>query len=170
MARKYGRYHCGIWSDKDYQSLDPYHQGIFAALIAYPDISWCGVIDYMPKRLIKISDHLTVETLDAALRFLADQFFLIIDDESEEILVRTFIRWDGVMHQKNVGKAMITALRKVKSQRIKDVVCNELIALKREEPELKGWDGLEELAPNMYADLCDYASDPSWKPYGGARR
>lgn len=168
MARKYGRLHIAVWSDEDYQALDPYHQGIFTGLIAYPDVTWCGVIDYMPKRLIKISDHLNPDLLDKAVRFLADSYFLVIDDETEEILIRTFIRWDGVMHQKNVGKAMVNAIKKVKSPTIKDRIYTELILLRRSEPDLKGWEGVEELAPNMFEGLCSYADDPSWKPYGSA--
>ena len=166
MARKYGRLHINRWSDDDYQALDPYHQGVYDGLISYPDVTWCGVIDYMPKRLVKMSDQLTIDLLDKALRHLADRYFLVIDDETEEILIRTFIRWDGVMHQKNVGKAMFTALKKVKSKMIKYVIVTELIRLKRTEADLKGWEGLEELAPNLYESICDYASDPSWRPFG----
>jgi hypothetical protein len=171
MPRKYARLHVTIWQDSEYQELDPYHQGVYSALIAYPNVSWCGVIDYIPKRLTIFSDSMTASGLALAVEVLEKHNFVYVDEDTDELVIRTFIRHDGVMHQKNMGKAMITALRKVQSVYIQNIVLGELINLYRLEPDLKGWEGFQELAPDTYDEVVWAASqnpngNPSANPNG----
>lgn len=79
MAREYGRLMCSIWKDKDYRALSLADQGLFAGILAYPQISWCGVIDYIPERMVQLSDHLEMEELVAALNRLINAGFLTVD-------------------------------------------------------------------------------------------
>lgn len=158
MAREYGRLMCSVWKDKGYKALSLADQGLFAGILAYPQISWCGVIDFIPERMVQLSDELNMDGLYAGLNRLLNAGFLVIDNETRELLVRKFIRYDGVIKMKNVGKAMATALERVISTNLRDIVVVELAALYVEFPSLHGWDGISEVDPDLFDEIVSEAT------------
>lgn len=64
--------------------------------------------------------------LDDALAELDDQQFAFVDDSTNEVLVRTFIRGDKVDRQPRVLQAALKAAVQVKSRRLRDALAAEL--------------------------------------------
>ena len=153
MAREYGRILVSTWDDDDWTNLDPYYQGIYGALLAYKNISSCGVIDWIPKRLIKFSKAMTTQKLTDAVTFMETCDFLFLDSDTDELLVRTFVRHDGVLKMLNVGKAMARAFDEIESEKIREKIVTELGRYYVEEPELKGWEGVQEVNPELFDDV-----------------
>jgi hypothetical protein len=141
MARQYGRLYSSIWDDDDYKALGLELQGLMNALIAYPKVSWCGIIDYIPKRLMKIDPELTEASLWQKLARLHNHNMIQIDTETDEMLIRRLVKYDGVMKHPNVAKAMAKATQEIESQALRGVLMNELGRLLIEEPDLE-WEAL----------------------------
>lgn len=161
MPREYARRRITTWDDDDFKSLDLAHQGLFDALCAYPKISWCGVIDYIPRRLVECSHGLTETRLTKMIDLLVRRNFLVLDDEFGELLVRTFVRHDGVLRMTNMGKSCAEAYRKVHSPNVKQVIVTELGKLWIDQPELKGWAGMAASNPSLYDEVTGVSStDP----------
>ena len=161
MARRYAHLWVTIWDDEDFTSLDPVAQVTYFSLISSRDLSWCGVAPALPKRIARNSRGVTERKVVAALADLAARGLIVMDDETDEILVRRFIHYDEVMRQPNVAKAMCSAMNRVHSQRISDAIDAELRREFREEPDLKGWDAIRSAFPEVYAKA---SANPSGNP------
>jgi hypothetical protein len=144
---------CAVWEDKDYRALSLADQGLFAGLLAYPQISYCGVIDWIPSRLVKLSDELDRTKLAAGVNRLGAASFLCLDPETDELLIRRFMYWDGVLGVKNVGKAMVTAYNRVQSEFLREAIVMELSRIWAEDDKLHGWEGVREMAPDFMGEI-----------------
>lgn len=156
-----------VWKDKDYQTLTLEQQGLFCGFLAYPGISWCGVIDYIPKRLVEISNHLDRADLVRLISELHAAQFVVADPESDELLIRRFVHYDGIMKMPNVAKAMAKAADKIHSPMLRDVLINELARSWLETPHLLGWKCLSEGFSDLLEEIKSAAeaySDPSPNP------
>ncbi len=186
MTRKYARLMVSVWDDKEYQALSLANQGMFCNLLAYPQISYAGVIDFIPKRLTRVSDELTERTLKDRLNELNEARFIVADSDTDELLIRRFVYYDDIMKVPNVAKAMGKAVDQMQSALLRDVVIWELGRIYVENPNLHGWEGsgpdpggLMQAFPDLYdevqsaADLILYpngkpnpSSNPSANPSG----
>lgn len=167
MPRKYARLMVSIWDDDDYKALGLELQGLYSALLAYPLISWCGVIDYIPKRLMKIDPELTEDSLFKKIATLHNhQRIVQLDMDTDELLIRTFIKHDDIMKQPNVAKAMAKAIDRVQSDALRSIVITELGRLYIEQPNLSGWEGLEQ----VHGDLLEEVYAESERITKGSRK
>ena len=158
MARKHARLMVSVWDDEDFTSLTSVEQNVFFALISSRDLSWCGVVPYLPKRLARNASDLTERKVVAAIARLSDTRFVVVDDETDEILVRRFIHHDEVMKQPNVAKGMATSTKRVHSQHLSAVIIDELARELADEPDLKGWAAVRSSFPELFDQVCAKAS------------
>lgn len=173
MARDHRRIQTAIWNDKDFQQLTPMAQATYWAMLAYDDLSWCGVIDYIPKRLVKFSVHMTPELLAETMAELRLERFVVVDEEEDELLIRSYVRHDGLLKMPNVAQAMARAIDAIRSPLIRQVVITELARAYREDPAAKGWTGvrkhsadlMEEIITEPLPDPCEKGlRNPSGNP------
>jgi hypothetical protein len=136
VARSHARLLASIWNDDDFRALPPGPQRMYMFLISQQDLQHCGVIALRERRWSKSADGLTVDQVRADLEVLADRRYVVIDDDTEELLVRSLIRRDKVYAQPNVFKAAADQIRAVSSWAIKQVLLGELRRLPVE--DLKG--------------------------------
>lgn len=126
MAREHVRIWLSIWDDADFVSLPSQHQRTYFALMSNKDINYAGVAPLLPGRLAQTAPDLTERKVMASLEALADSLFVVLDRTTSEVLVRTFIRWDGILKQPNVVRAMNKAFTRVYSEPIKQAIREEL--------------------------------------------
>jgi hypothetical protein len=112
-------------------------------------LSYAGIIDYRAGRFAALAKDLTARKVEAAIRELEAARFVIIDRETEELLVRTYVRHDGVLDRTNMGKAVGRALVKIVSLTLNRAVIDELARHYGDKPTLAGWDGLADLYPDV---------------------
>jgi len=138
MARDFAQIKLSIWSDDDWRDLSPDARYLYMTLLTSPTLTYCGTADWRPARIGGLNGQ-QVETINAAGGELAETLYLVIDEVTEEALIRSFIRNDGLMKQPRMAVSMFNAQASVSSQPIRGVLIHELIRLRNDEPELRGW-------------------------------
>lgn len=151
MARDHARIKCNIWSDEDFTSLRIVAQHAYFWLESNLGLSRCGVITYIPARFTHLAADLTEAKIRKAVDELRETRFAIVDDRTQELLIRSHVRHDGVLDRVNMGKATGTAFEAVSSPLLKEAIGNELRRLMNERPDLLGWKGLAETSPTAHA-------------------
>lgn len=157
MAREHARVKLSIWDDDDFRALSPAAQHLYFVLTIHPTLSYCGVADWRPSRLTGFASGWTVEAIETAAKELAADLYIVIDEEKEEVLLRSFIRNDELMEQPNLAVAMRKAHRSISSPTLRGIVIHELIRLHHDKPDLKGWAKVSEM-------LAWPSVDPSANP------
>lgn len=92
--RSYGKLWTAIWRDSDFTSLPRDVQRVYLILISQPDVSLCGVLPYAPRRWAGFAQDSTVKDIQAACRRLENDRYIVIDEATEEVVIRSFVKHD----------------------------------------------------------------------------
>jgi hypothetical protein len=95
MSRNYANIATTIWRNDDFRALSAGAQHMYLLLTSQPDISAAGVLPLSVTRWASRAKDTTRETVIGALQELQAHRFVVFDTETEELLVRSFVRWDG---------------------------------------------------------------------------
>lgn len=126
MARSYGRVFAAIWDDPDFVARSPTAQRMYLFLLSQPDLEHSGIIPLRERRWAKGCGALNPSMVADDLKELEAHRFLVIDDDTEELLVRSLIRRDEVWKQPNVFKSALSSAIAAKSPRIREALAAEL--------------------------------------------
>lgn len=135
MARDRANINTAIWTSQDFRDLTGDQQLLYFILVTHPKLSYVGVADWREARLAAMTADSTSETVRKAAEGLQAARFVFIDDETEEILVRSFMRHDGLLKQPKLSISMVNAYAEIASKKIREVVTFELQRLQAENPE-----------------------------------
>lgn len=139
MARDHARIKLTIWDDAAWRALSVEGQHLFLTLLAAPSINNAGVADWRPLRIAALAAGWTVEQVEQAGKELESARFIVIDHSTEEVLVRTFVRHDGIMLGPKTAQGMANAYRRVVSLEIRQVIIQELVKLRPDLPNSTAW-------------------------------
>lgn len=120
MSRSHARVLTTIWQDDDFRALSGRAQRLYLLLLSQPDMTYCGVLGYRPKRWARLAGDSTVDGVEKAIGELEQAAYVIVDRETEELAVRTFARHDGVLDNLNTRKAFWRTLADVLSQGLRE--------------------------------------------------
>lgn len=162
--RDFAQIKLSIWNDDSFLDLSSDAQLLYFVLISHPTMNRAGVGTWHAGRLSGLCASWSRSVVESAARELIDGRFIVIDEDTDEFLVRTFVRHDGLMKQRNLATTMAREFAAVGSRSIKGVVVWELRRLHEEHPEFKGWESDEALAL-LKKRAIDPSSDPSVDPY-----
>ena len=151
MARDHARVKTSIWNDPDFLELKISEQHCYLALMSNKGLSYCGVIDYVPGRFAYLAADMSQAKFKTAVAGLIKTRFVIVDQDTQELLLRTYVRHDGVLARVNMGKATGTAFEAVVSVQLRAAIGRELRQYMKDEPDLPGWAGLAEASPLAHA-------------------
>lgn len=98
-------------------------------LLTQPDISSCGVVPLTVKRWANNASDSDPDRLSIALAELADRLFVVTDDVTEEVLIRTFAKWDGGSNNPKRRPAILAAVQAIQSTTLMQVARHELSKL-----------------------------------------
>lgn len=159
MARDHARMQTKLWApESDFRALSWEAQWAYEMLCQQEALSYAGVLDYRPGRFSVLAKGLTAAKVQGAVKRLEAARYVIVDRKTEELLVRTYVRHDGVMDRANMGKAVGRALAKVVSVELHRAIVDELAKHYEARPSLAGWDGLADLYPDVMARVSGMAS------------
>lgn len=113
MPRRYGRILTEIWKDSDFRALPHGAQWTYFMAISQPDLLHCGVLPYRPTRWASLADDANLQQVRRDVGRLAAARFVVIDESTQEMLIRTYLRHDDVLRQPNVA---ICAMRQFEDQ------------------------------------------------------
>lgn len=153
MARDHARIYVSIWSNEDFRDLPIAAQHMWFTLLSQPRLSYCGVLDYLPTRLAQLAAKSSVRSIQSAVNSLVAADFVSVDPETGELLIRTFVRHDGLLTQPNMTKAMAKDYEAVLSGRLQKAIEAELSRAYADDPDMKGWPALAASYPNLHAKV-----------------
>lgn len=139
MARDHARIRLDIWADEDYTDLPSTSQWLYERLLTHGGLEYCGVVEWRPKRLAQSASDLTANDVEMFAAPLEEGNFLIIDRDSEECLVRSFVKHDGLLDKWNLAAAVARTFTAVASKPLRGVIVHELKRLHEAEPDFRGW-------------------------------
>ncbi|WP_169165135.1 hypothetical protein [Cellulomonas taurus] len=129
MTRQHGRILTAIWADEDFIALNVAAQRMYLFLLSQPDLSHAGLLPMRTRRWAKKVSGETVESVEAALSALEGARFVVLDEDTEEVLLRTFVRNDGVWKQPKVMLRMREDAAQIESGRLREAFAVELARL-----------------------------------------
>lgn len=133
-----------VWASSQFRSLSPKAQHLYFVLVTSPDLSYAGVADWRPGRLAALSEGWTARSVEEAAKELEKARTVVIDRDTEEALIRRWMKYDGLINQPRMAVSAANAYAATASARLRGVIVHELRRLRDEEPDLKGW-GQEKL-------------------------
>lgn len=137
MAREHATIRIDMWGDDDWRALSPGAQWLYMYLLTSPTLSYVGVCDWRPRRVSLLARGFTAQMVETYADELEAARFVFRDDESEEVLVRSFLRHDGAMRNPNLWKSIGIAFAGVHSTSLKRRISVEANRLREEYPN--GW-------------------------------
>jgi hypothetical protein len=139
MAREHGRVNVEIWSDPEFRNLPPAAQHLYLLLWTSPGLTYCGTHDWRPGRLAALSSAWTADHIALVGECLAARYFLVIDDDTEEVLIRSWARFDGLLKQPRMAVSFATAYATVASEKLRAVLVHETKKIQQSQPNLSCW-------------------------------
>lgn len=132
MARDHARVELSIWDDPDFVSLSSEAQRLYLFLLSQRDMSYAGLVPMRLRRWAGRSATATVDAVTAALAELDAARFVVTDHDTEEVLVRSLIRRDGIYKQPNVLAAALREAFEISSPVLRRALADELTRLPAE--------------------------------------
>lgn len=120
MARNHARLLTSIWTNDDFKRLPAGAQRLFMLALSQPNLSYAGVVPFTAKRWAALAVDTTPKTLEKAADDLAAKGFVVIDRDTEELWVRSFLKYDGVLSSPNLIRAMAKDFAAIHSETIRD--------------------------------------------------
>ncbi|MBA3654567.1 MAG: hypothetical protein H0W70_10280 [Actinobacteria bacterium] len=88
--------------------------------LTQPGLTMCGVVSYTPKRWARLSAGLTPKAVEKAVEELVASRYVIVDRDTEELFVRSFVKNDGVLRSPNLETSMWRAYGDIISPAIRE--------------------------------------------------
>lgn len=115
-----------VWSDQEWRALPRDCQWLYELLISQPSINHAGVLPLPGRRWQSLAADATPDVVNQALKTLAERRFVAYDEDTDEVLVRSFVRNDGVYRQPNTLKSALRSAQAVQSPHLRAVLASEL--------------------------------------------
>ena len=80
-----------------------------------------------------------MDDIEALMKGLESARYVVIDRDTQELLIRTFIRNDGVLLSPNLATSAIREYAEVMSEKLRTAIEKELVTAYREDSSLKAW-------------------------------
>ena len=126
MARSEGRLLADAWEDPEFIALPGAAQRLYMFLLSQRDLAHDGVIALRIPRWARKAAGLTASDIEKDIAILAETRFVVADDETGELLVRSLLRRDKVYRQPNVLLSAADHLALVESDQIRAALADEL--------------------------------------------
>lgn len=170
MARNYAQIKSEIWKDDHFKThLDVDSQWTYFTLLSQPNLNGAGVLPLQDRRWKKLAKGLTADRVEAALDVLQAYWYVLVDEETEEVLIRTFIRNDGLWKQPNVLKSALGHANNTMSDTLKAVIWHEVDRLPLHELEAdrekRTRTLIETLRPTLLGTLPEGFMEPPSDPF-----
>lgn len=132
MARSEARISVAIWDDPDFVALSVEAQRMYLFLLSQPDLAHNGVLALRERRWARSAASLTASDITSALKELQQANYVVVDEDAEELLIRSLIRRDKVYRQPYVLQSASEHLPLVASPAILAALRSELQRIQAE--------------------------------------
>lgn len=153
MARKEARIFTNIWDDEDFVAAHELEQRGYLFLVSQPDLEHSGVLPLRRSRWARKGPSLSGEDWDKLLISMERRKFVVVDWDTEEVLVRSLIRRDMVFKEPNVMRSAIKHVSTIESKTILLALAAEMCRIRVEFPSLTK--GQEDALSEMESALAE---------------
>lgn len=129
MARSYANIFTAIWRDPDWRALDRGDQQLYVLLVTQPNITAAGMLPMTTGRWAAMAEDSNADTIQVSLRKLAAARFVAVDETTEELLVRSFVRHDNGYGNRKRRVVIESAAGEIESRTLRQVLAVELVRL-----------------------------------------
>lgn len=167
MPRDRANLRIDMWGDADWRNLTMPAQHLYQLILTHSSLNYAGVGDWRPVRLAPLTKGNTVESIETAAKELQASAFIYVDEDTEEVLIRSFLKHDGLMSHNKLPLSMVKDFNTISSPRIQEYIVHELRKLNTAEPDLAAWRMkavmglLKRTARDLQADLRDRLEEDS---------
>lgn len=126
---EFGKVFKRAWGDRDFKKLTVEEQLLYIKLLSQPDISLAGVLTYAPVRWATQSAGITVADVERAFAALQQKNYVMSDMETQEVLVRSYIRNDLGWRSPRTMIGVANAVGRVLSPLLRGIISRELTRL-----------------------------------------
>lgn len=123
---EYGKVFKRAWGDRDFKTLTATEQLLYVKLISQSDISLAGVLTLAPVRWATQTAGMDVEDVSRDLAGLARRNYVLIDAETQEVLVRSYVRNDLGWKSPRTMIGIANAIGRILSPRLRVAIAREL--------------------------------------------
>lgn len=128
-SNEFGKIFKRAWGDTDFKRLATGEQLLYFKLISQPDISLAGVLTYAPNRWSGQTAGLSVADIERGCQALVAKDYIIVDLDTQEVLVRSYIRNDLGWRSPRTMVGVANAVGRVLSPLLRGVISRELTRL-----------------------------------------
>ncbi|MBQ1047797.1 hypothetical protein KBX50_04745 [Micromonospora sp. C51] len=165
MARSEARVSVDIWDDEDFIEVTVPAQWQFFFLLSQRDLAHSGVLPLRERRWARSAPDLTEADVIRNIAELEQKRYVVIDDDTEELLIRSYIRGDKVFKQPNVLRSAADHLPLIASKKIKATLLVELCRIDAEEDMAEGSRQiLKEMIYTLEREVGQASASPSATP------
>ena len=162
-SREYRTVFVTIWTDPDFRNLSIPAQRLYFLMLTHPTLSPCGVIEWREPKLAAYAGTGDVMDLRKAAYELGTAGFIAVDPDTEEALVRSYVRHDGTLKSPNMARGLVKAYGDVASQRLMAIISKEVRRAVAEHPEWKGVGSVGEVTKQFPdAESETFEMVPGW--------
>lgn len=126
MARSFAAVYHRIWADPSWRSLDVDAQHLYLLLISQDNLNLAGVLPLQIRKWSKCVHGWDETVVGDALDRLRADHFVIMDDDTEEVLVRTFVRNSGAYKTPGMLTSILKFAESIHSPGLRRVLAVEL--------------------------------------------
>lgn len=128
MARTFAKLYVSVWdAGSDFYDLTADAQWLYWTLLSDPRLSPAGVLPLQPRKWAKRAKGMTERRTRAALEELMNtDLKLMVDEDTEEVLIRAFIGRDLGYRTPNIRKSIEASLKSIESQTLRDMATHSL--------------------------------------------
>lgn len=135
MPRDRANLRIDIWGDQDWRDLSLGAQWLYEYLLTSPKLLYVGVADWRPGRISKLVSGVSASDVERFGAELETARFAVIDTETDEIQIRSFLRHDGILQNPNMWKSIGLDFTAVSSKVLMASIAHEVRRLRDENPE-----------------------------------
>lgn len=140
LAREYAQLRLDMWGDDDWRMLSRDEQWLYMLLLSSPKTNRAGFSVWKPGGIANLAGGTSTADVLRIAGQLVEKHFIVVDFDTEELVIRSFIRHDGVLKQPNMMVTMATDWAGAYSQTLRGVVAHELNRLRDETPDASIWE------------------------------
>lgn len=126
MARTFGAIYLRIWRDQDWRTLGHTEQYLYMSLVCQPKLNRAGLLEYSPRRWADANATLSVHDVEVAVKNLEQRHYIVLDESTNELLVRTYVRNDEAWKQPKVMASVVSAANEIESPKLRHALLLEL--------------------------------------------
>lgn len=153
MARAYAKLYRDIWTDHDFTALPAAVQYLYLFLLSQPNLNAAGVLPLTIRRWAATAGHVKPEHIETDLRELEKARYVVTDYDTEELLVRTFIRNDALWRIPNTLYAVVRDAEVTVSATLRTALAYELASLPVDNLDGKRSDEMKQQVTTVIATL-----------------